>query len=293
MHRILLLVIVLFVLPAHDGALAQKAVPPLTGRVMDLADILTPATESSLDAQLGRHEAATGNQVVLLTVGALEGEVLEDYSLRVARAWELGTAANDNGVLFLVAVQDRKMRIEVGRGLEGDLPDVVASRIIRNEIRPQFRRGDYDGGVRAGVGAIIGSIEGTYTPPDHGEQAPPFWFGLVFMIIPSIFAFIGVILSGFFRWFLFVFLIPFFGVSGFALFGSIYGAGIWVFVYATVFVAATRHAKVKAFSEKMKAAGSARIGPFTFSAGAGGSFGGGGFSGGGGSFGGGGASGGW
>ena len=109
-------------------ALAQKPVPPLTGRVVDLADILSPETERTVEALLAEHEAATSNQVAVLTIPSLDGEPLEDYSLRVARAWQLGTSEFDNGVLLLIAYRDRKIRIEVGYGLEGVIPDAIAKR---------------------------------------------------------------------------------------------------------------------------------------------------------------------
>ncbi|GIV58925.1 MAG: hypothetical protein KatS3mg043_0014 [Rhodothermaceae bacterium] len=279
---------------------AQKAVPPLTGRVVDEAGILSPETERLLAGLLAEHEAATGNQVAVLTVPSLDGENLEDYSLRVARTWALGTAEHDNGVLLLVAVADRKLRIEVGLGLEGALPDAVAARIIRHEMTPRFRNGDFNGGVVAGVQAIVGAIEGTYTPPEDPAGKPPFWAGLIFLVVPCLFAFFGLISHGCGRWFLFGVLMPFFWVAGSLLFGFTYGGWIVLLLYVVAFVALTRHPGVQAVSEKLKAGQKAKVGPFTFTAGSGGfagggggGFGGGGFSGGGGSFGGGGASGGW
>ncbi len=140
---------------------AQQAVPPLTERVVDLADILTPATENAITMLLAAHEEATSNQVAVLTISSLQGETIEGFSIRVVEAWGLGTAEIDNGVLLLVALNDREMRIEVGLGLEGDLTDAAASRIIRGEMRPRFREGDFDAGVLAGVQSIVGTIEGT------------------------------------------------------------------------------------------------------------------------------------
>ncbi len=285
-------------------ALAQKPVPPLTGRVVDLADILSPETERTVEALLAEHEAATSNQVAVLTIPSLDGEPLEDYSLRVARAWQLGTSEFDNGVLLLIAYRDRKIRIEVGYGLEGALPDVVAARIIRHEITPRFREGDFDGGVLAGVRAIVGALEGTYTPPEDTADAPPFWAGLLFLTLPMLFAFLALFSYGCARWFLFVFLMPFFWVSGALFFGFPYGGWALWGVYVVGFLALSRHPKVRAAIKRMKAGETAKVGPFTFRGGSGsggafggggGSFGGGGggFSGGGGSFGGGGASGGW
>lgn len=137
-------------------------VPPLTGRVVDLAHILPNSTVESLTAQLAAHEATSSNQVALLTIPSLEGDSLEEFSHRVATTWKLGQKGTDNGVLLLVAVKERKVRIEAGYGLEGVLTDARSAQIIRNEIVPPFRAGDMAGGVTAGVNAIIKTIEGTY-----------------------------------------------------------------------------------------------------------------------------------
>ena len=300
-HRIVrrsLLLLALLLVGAVPG-FAQQAVPTLTGRVVDQADILSPSTEETLTALLAAHEEATSNQVVVLTIPSLEGEAIETFSLRVAETWALGTAANDNGVLLTIAVEDREMRIEVGLGLEGALTDAAAGRIIRNEMRPRFRAGDFDGGVLVGVQSILGTIEGTYTPPETAEDDfPLFLFGLMFLLIPSIFAFIGIFSSGCARWFLFVFLIPFFSIGGFALTGSEIGGLIILGIYAVVYIGSGFHPKIRAAQKGEKV----KIGPFTmtgmsssgggWSSGGGGWSSGGGFSGGG-SFGGGGSSGGW
>ena len=182
--------LVLVCLAFHHVALAQLAVPPLSGRVVDQAAILSPDTEMEVTNILATHEEATSNQVVVLTVGSLQGEVLEEYSLSVARAWQLGQEGRNNGVLLLIAYADRKMRIEVGYGLEGDLPDVKARRIIDNDIRPYFRNQDFDGGVLNGVRAIVGTIEGSYEPEassDDIEDAPLIFrliFGGMFLGMP-------------------------------------------------------------------------------------------------------------
>ncbi|GIV57243.1 MAG: hypothetical protein KatS3mg042_0156 [Rhodothermaceae bacterium] len=288
--------LLLFLLTAGPPVHAQKPVPPLTGRVVDAADILSPETERLLEDLLAAHEAETSNQVAVLTIPSLDGEPLEDYSLRVARTWALGRADADNGVLLLIAVKERKIRIEVGLGLEGVLPDAVAARIIRHEITPRFREGDFDGGVVAGVRAILGAIEGTYTPPEASGDRPPFWFGLLFMLMPSLFAFFALIGHGCARWFLFFFLMPFYWAAGTMLFGMQRGGWILLAVYVITFVLLRRHPKIRRIARELKENKKAKVGPFTFTAGGGGFVGGGGgggFSGGGGSFGGGGASGGW
>lgn len=168
-------------------AAAQPAVPPLTDRVVDRADLLSNAAEQTLIERLAAHETETGNQIAVLTVESLDGVPIEQYSLEVAREWALGQADDDNGVLLLIARDDREMRIEVGYGLEGDLPDVVASRIIRHELRPAFRKGDYDGGVEAGLRAIIDAIDGTYEPPDTAPSSSPRLVGLLFVVLGVLF----------------------------------------------------------------------------------------------------------
>ncbi len=293
------------------GVVAQKAeVPELTGRVVDQADLLSPTTEGDLSAKLAAHEDATSNQVAVLTIPSLKGAPIERYGLRVARTWGLGQEEFDNGVLLLVARDDQKMRIEVGYGLEGDLPDVVASRIVRYEMRPAFRDGNFDRGVRAGVAAILESIEGTYEPPtasssEGSSTLGRILFGLLFLLLPVFFALQALVSTGHERWFLFIFLLPFFFVGGFTSSGTTLGGLIGMAAYAVAFLVLSRVPEVNEWAETMEAAAEedeqVQIGPFTVSPGSGGSSGGigsgsssgGGFSGGGGSFGGGGASGGW
>ncbi len=137
-------------------------VPPLTGRVVDLAHVLPNSTVESLTTQLAAHEAQSSNQVALLIISSLEGEPLEEFSHRGATTWKLGQKGTDNGVLLLVAIAERKVRIEVGYGLEGVLTDIRSAQIIRNEIVPRFRVGDIPGGVTGGINAILKTIEGTY-----------------------------------------------------------------------------------------------------------------------------------
>jgi uncharacterized protein len=160
----------LLVAVAIGGAASPAAaldVPPLTGRIVDAAHLLPADLSASLSAELAAHEARTGNQVVLLTLPSLEGEPLEEFSHRVATTWKLGRKGTDNGVLVLVVPGDRKVRIEVGYGLEGTLTDLRSSRIIREEMVSRFRNGDFSGGIAAGVRAVLGTIEGTYTPPER------------------------------------------------------------------------------------------------------------------------------
>jgi uncharacterized protein len=143
-------------------------VPPLMGRIVDLAHVLSTSETDQLTEELKAHENKTSNQVAVLIVSSLEGESMEEYSHRVATAWKLGQKGTDNGALLLVALKERKIRIEVGYGLEGTLTDLRSAHIIRNEMVPRFRAGDIPGGVRAGTDAILKTIEGTY----HARESP-------------------------------------------------------------------------------------------------------------------------
>lgn len=145
-------------------------VPPLTGRVVDLAHVLPQATVEALTARLTAHEGQSTNQVAVLTIPSLEGESLEEFAHRVATTWKLGRKGTDNGVLLLVAIKERKVRIEVGYGLEGVLTDIRSAQIIRNEIVPRFRAGHMSDGVLEGTYAIVKTIEGTY---QADENVPP------------------------------------------------------------------------------------------------------------------------
>jgi uncharacterized protein len=149
------------------GLVWSLEVPPLTGRVIDLAHVLSASDADRLTADLQAHEATTGNQVVVLTLPSLEGEPLEPFVHRVATTWKLGQKGTDNGALLLVALKERKVRIEAGYGLEGALTDAKSAQIIRNEIVPRFRSGDLPGGIAAGVAAILKTIEGTYQAPER------------------------------------------------------------------------------------------------------------------------------
>ncbi len=140
------------------SAFAQPDFPPLTGRVVDQAGILLDGTEINLARMLKRYEEKTTNQIVVVTVESLQGYAIEDFGLELGRHWGIGQAGRDNGVLLIVAPNERRMRIEVGYGLEGDLTDAEAAHIIRTVIRPSFVAEDFDRGVTAGVDAIIAAI---------------------------------------------------------------------------------------------------------------------------------------
>jgi uncharacterized protein len=156
---------------ATAAALAAPSLPQLTGRVVDLAGVLSPAAEQALSERLAEHERRTSNQVVVATVPSLQGYDIERYAVELFRAWSLGRQDRNNGVLLLVAPNERAVRIEVGYGLEGTLTDALASEIIRNRILPRLRMGDLAGGIASGVDGILAVTDGTYKPV--AEQPPP------------------------------------------------------------------------------------------------------------------------
>lgn len=142
-------------LPAAPETPTRFPAPPLTAPVMDEAGILDPAIVNRLNQVLSRLWQSGGSQIAVLTVPSLHGFPIEQASIEIVEQWKLGTTKKDNGILFLIAPQDRRMRIEVGQGLEGDLPDAIAKRIIAETVTPFFSEGRYNDGVVAGVSAII------------------------------------------------------------------------------------------------------------------------------------------
>jgi uncharacterized protein len=145
---------------------AALEVPYLSGRVVDLAELIPPATEQELGTRLETLERETGAQVVVLTIPTLEDEPLEDYAVRVAETWSLGREGVDDGVLLLVAQQERGLRLEVGYGLEAKLPDITGKRILDERVVPRFRDGDFPGGIAAGIAAVEIAVRG-------GDPLPP------------------------------------------------------------------------------------------------------------------------
>jgi uncharacterized protein len=139
-------------------ALAAPNFPPLTGRVVDAANILKPEERASIEAKLKAHEDKTTDQVVVATVPSLDGLEIEDYGNRLFRAWELGQKGKNNGVLVLIAPNDRKLRIEVGYGLEGTLTDALSKVIASTSIAPKFKSGDFAGGIDAGIDAVLSTL---------------------------------------------------------------------------------------------------------------------------------------
>lgn len=149
------------------GALLLQAleVPVLTGRVNDYASMLSAEVELEINEKLARVEEAESTQIVVLTINSLEGEPLEEFSIRVAEKWGIGQKGFDNGALLLVAKKERKVRIEVGYGLEGSLTDLTAGRIVDNGIVPLFAKGRFDEGFARGVDLMIAAVQGEYAAP--------------------------------------------------------------------------------------------------------------------------------
>jgi len=144
--------------------------PALTGRVVDNANLLTSHEVSRISARLENHEKGSSSQIVVVTLPSLQGTSIEDFGYQLGRHWAIGQAGRDNGVLLIVAPNERKVRIEVGYGLEGDLPDAIARAIIDNDILPAFRSGNYPRGIEAGVGAIMLAIAGAYAPREQEQE---------------------------------------------------------------------------------------------------------------------------
>lgn len=310
------------VLLAASMLAGASDIPYLTGRVTDDAQILSPETLRSLTESLKAHESRTSNQIAILTISTLGGESIEDYADRVFKEWKLGQKSKDNGILILVVPDDRRMRIEVGYGLEGTLTDGKAGQIIRNVMTPRFKNGDYDGGITNGASAMMGVLEGGQLPEAAGDggnssgQSVASLFpepnlsiieriligAFIFGII-GLFTIIGILTPGV-GWFLYLFLIPFWATFPIIVFGT-RGAFICLVTYLIVFPASKlflRNSKwYKKVNGDLRTKGRASIGGFTFTSGGSSrswtsgssSSGGSSFSGGGGSSGGGGASGSW
>ena len=260
-----------------------QPIPKLEARVTDLTSTLSSPQISALEADLSSFEQEKGSQVVVLIISTTDPETIESFGIRVAEEWQIGRGGVDDGILLLIAKDDRKVRIEVGYGLEGAIPDAYAKRIIENIIIPNFRQGQFYNGIENGVGAIIGLIEGEELP--EVTQAPPSTMGMknesIFMtliifgvVVLSILK--ALIKKSKYKWVA----VSLASILAGLIFGSFIFGGIGFAISSLIM-----------FSSGSAGRGGRYYGG-GFSSG-GGSFGGGGFSGGGGSFGGGGASGGW
>jgi uncharacterized protein len=279
-------------------ARGDVAVPPLSARVIDLTGTLSGGAVNHIESELAGLEAKKGSQIAVLIVPTTQPEEIEQYGIRVADQWKLGRKGVDDGAILIVAKDDRRVRIEVGYGLEGALPDATANRILDETIKPHFKLGDYDGGVEAGVEQMISVVNGEPLPePDRrwehhgGGLGSVLPFALVAVVVAS-----GVLRSLFGR------LFGSLATGGLA--GGIVwlishliplglGVGVLAFLFALL-LGATRSWSTGqggwggGFGSGLGAGLGGGIG-----GGRGGGFGGGGFSGGGGGFGGGGASGSW
>jgi len=285
--RILLLVFCLGLF-LQSSQVAALEVPPLTARVNDTAAMFSPQAVSQTEAVLSQFETSDSTQIVVLTVPSLEGDLLEDFSMRVVEAWKIGQKGLDNGALLLITRDDRRLRIEVGYGLEGSLTDLTAGRIIGQVIVPRFKTGDFDAGLVDGVQAMIQAVRGEFTasqaPPAQQQGSDP--AGLIFLMIFA-FSFIAKVFHG--------------KKGAAALAGAVASPVLGVLMFPQLGLMLLALIPVGAlgglFVSSLSATGS--VGGGGFYMGGGGGFGGssggfgGGFGGGGGGFGGGGSSGGW
>ncbi|MFT5699565.1 MAG: hypothetical protein ACI8ZB_002425 [Desulforhopalus sp.] len=281
------------------GFCAGLEVPDLTKRINDHAGMLGSATVSQLENVLSTLEKEESTQIAVLTINSLAGESLEGFSLKVVEKWKLGREDLDNGALLLVAKNDRKIRIEVGYGLEGVLTDLTAGRIIRNVITPNFKNGNFDQGIIDGVSAMIAAVRGEYTGQggqgSSGSNHDEITGYLIFM---SFFLFnIGKIfgrnkiLAGSISSAALPVLTSFFTGFSWPLFLGLIPAGFLVGYLSSLILGRARSHSTRRVSRSRNR--NSDIFPGGFGGSSGGFGGGGGFSGGGGGFGGGGSSGGW
>lgn len=194
-HRLLLVLFLTLMLQAAPAS--ARDIPSLTARVNDYAAMLAPATRQQLESVLAALEKEESTQLAVLTIDSLQGENLEEFSLKVVEKWQLGQKRLDNGALLLIAKNDRKLRIEVGYGLEGVLTDLTSGRIIRDIITPQFKNGNFDQGVIDGVSAMIAAVRGEFsaqTAVSSGKQSADDMSGFVIFLLFILFS-IGRILG--------------------------------------------------------------------------------------------------
>lgn len=179
-------VLTMLIMSLPQLLMAQIPVPELTGRVVDLSGTLSTEEVQLLEKELAELETRKGSQIAILMVSTTDGEVIEDFSMRVAEAWKIGRKGTDDGILITVAKDDRKMRIEVGYGLEGVIADATAKRIISEQMAPEFRNGNFYAGLHAAVSTMTRLIDGEKLPPpsteasfdeDDGTLGGGFFFG--------------------------------------------------------------------------------------------------------------------
>jgi uncharacterized protein len=226
------------------AALAAKAVPFLAGRVNDGAGIVPQPVRERIESKLEDLEKRTGAQVAVLTVDTLEGDPIEDYAVRVFQTWKLGRQGVNDGALLVVARQERRMRIEVGYGLEERLTDARSRQILDDIVRPHFRNGDFGAGVEAGVNAMASVIEGASlpTPKKAGSQGIESAIGLlvmagIFILVIGTFSMVALVAPGGVAWFFYLFLVPFYAIFPTAMFppyGGIIAGGAWLVLFPIV-----------------------------------------------------------
>jgi len=265
----------------------QQPIPALSAHVTDLTGTLSASERQALEAKLADWEAKTTNQLAVLIVPTTKPETIEEYSIRIAEAWKIGQKGKDNGAIFLVAKNDKQMRIEVGYGLEGELTDVASRRIIGDTVAPLFSQGKFAEGINAGVDRIVAVVGGTETiaeaQPRRGRSSHRLDFGTIAILLLVAVPALGAILRSMFG-----------NVGGSVAGSAIVGAATWLIAGSILFgvIAAVVALVVIGFGSF-----GGRGGPGMWFPGGGGGLGGGGFGGGGGwgggGFGGGGASGGW
>jgi uncharacterized protein len=290
----LLVLLIAFAARAQD----QIPVPKLTARVIDQTATLGASERDALEARLAAFEQVRGSQVAVLLVPAIGHETIEEFAGRVTDEWKLGRAGVDDGVLFVVAKEERKLRIHTGRGTQGTLTDALSKRIVSDIVAPRFRAGDFAGGIDAGVDAIMKAIEGEDLPlpPARGTQRGPDTMGsfsnllvLGLFVVP----FVGMVLRGIFgRFFGATITSGLAGVAAWLILGSLV-IGIVAALFAFIFTLASGAGVGRGVGRGGWGGGSIPTGGGSWGGGGGGWGGGGGFSGGGGGFDGGGASGSW
>ena len=271
-------------------ALAQplQPVPALQARVTDLTATLSAAQARALEDRLAAFEAAHGSQIVVLLVRSTAPEDIASYAFRVADAWKIGRENVDDGVILIVAKNDRRVRIEVGRGLEGAIPDAAAARIIREYITPRFRAGDFAGGINDAVGVLRDLVNGESLPPPLAEEPAT---GAETSTILLMSAFAGFFVAGLLQWVHFGLRGVLTGLAGGWVASALDGSLFLVIAGAVIAGLLGMFVRTTGGGRYASGGGSGTFGGW--SGGSGGGSSGGGFSGGGGGFSGGGASGSW
>jgi len=267
---------------AFFAAAEDAPIPPLAGRVVDINATLTAEQRRELEASLEAFEKRKGSQIAVLINGTTFPEPIESFSLRVAEAWKIGRKGVDDGIVVVVARSDQVMRIEVGYGLEGAVPDAVAKRLIEEEFIPRFREGDFYGGLRAGLDRLMRVIDGEPLPPpkQEGGGSEPRSIETYFILFMAIVIAVGGLLRALFG------RLPAAAIVGF-------GTGLLAWLIVAPLTVALLVGIVGFIFTLAGGGHRGGLGGFGRGGFGGGGFGGGGFSGGGGGFGGGGASGRW